>query len=112
MLYTYLTTGDLVLLFQASTEEAVVGDVGVFNSEVADYEGEGDGLGGVAEEHGGVGFKETVGLKVGEETKLGEETGLGKAGNALPDVGEEEGLPRAAGLNEGERWRSERREAG
>ena len=55
----------------------------------------------MTEKHGGGGFVETAGLKVGEEAKLGEETGLGKAGNALPDVGKEEGLPRAVGLNEG-----------
>ena len=47
------------------------GGVGVADKEVVDSEGEGCGMGKVAEEHGGGGFGVAVLVEEGDKTKLG-----------------------------------------
>jgi hypothetical protein len=47
------------------------GGVGITDKEVVYNKGEGSGVGVVAEEHGGGGFRETVLGEKGDKTKLG-----------------------------------------
>ena len=70
----------------------VVGDVGVFHSEIVDDKSKRDGSGYVSKQHGGGGLEVPVGFEVGDEAKLGKEPGLGQAGNTLLDVGKNVGL--------------------
>jgi hypothetical protein len=73
------------------TEDKVVkfGWVGVTDEEVVvNNKGKRGGVGVVAEEHGGGGFRVAVQGKEGDKTKLGQETGLRKARDSLKDITE------------------------
>ncbi len=72
-------TGDKVVKF---------GWVGVTDEEVVNKKGKRGGVGVVAEEHGGGGFRVAVLGTEGDKTKLGQETGLRKAGDSLKDITE------------------------
>ena len=45
--------------------------MGIADEEIVHYKGEGSGVGVVAEEHGGGGFRETVLGEEGDKTELG-----------------------------------------
>jgi hypothetical protein len=72
--------------------------VGIANEEIVHYQGEGGGVGVVAEEHGGGGFREAVLGEEGDKAKLGQETRLGKARDSLEDITKIESF--AVGLTE------------
>jgi hypothetical protein len=60
--------------------------LGIANEEIVHYQGEGGGVGVVAEEHGGGGFREAVLGEEGNKAKLGQETRLGEARDSLEDI--------------------------
>jgi hypothetical protein len=57
--------------------------VGIADEEIVHYQGEGGGVGVVAEEHGCGGFREAVLGEEGDKAKLGQETRLGEARDSL-----------------------------
>ncbi len=60
--------------------------MGVADEEIVHYQGESGGVGVVAEEHGGGGFREVVLCEEGDKTELGQEAGLGEARDSLEDI--------------------------
>ncbi len=57
--------------------------MGIANEEIVHYQGEGGGVGVVAQEHGGGGFREAVFGEGGDKAKLGQETRLGETRDSL-----------------------------
>jgi hypothetical protein len=53
--------------------------MGIADEEIVHYEGEGSGVGVVAEEHGGGSFREPMLGEKSDKTELGQETRSGKA---------------------------------
>ena len=60
--------------------------MGIADEEIVNYKGEGSGVGVVAEEHGGGGFREAVFGEKGDKTELGQEAGLGEARDSLENI--------------------------
>ncbi len=60
--------------------------MGIADEEIIHYQGESGGVGVVAEEHGGGGFREAVLGEEGDKTKMGQETRLGEARDSLEDI--------------------------
>ncbi len=67
--------------------------MGIADEEILYYQGESGGVGVVAEEHGGGGFREAVLGEEGDKTKLGQESRLGEARDSLEDITKRKGLP-------------------
>ncbi len=60
--------------------------MGIADDEIVHYQGEGGGVGVVAEEHGCGGFREAVLDEEGDKAKLGQEARLGEARDSLEDI--------------------------
>jgi hypothetical protein len=63
--------------------------MGISDEEIVHYEGEGSGVGVVAEEHGGGSFRDAVLGEEGNKTELGQETRLGEARDSFEDITKE-----------------------
>ncbi len=60
--------------------------MGVADEEIVHYQGESGGVGVVAEEHRGGGFREAMLCEEGDKTELGQEAALGEARDSLEDI--------------------------
>ena len=60
--------------------------VGITDEEIVNNKGKCGGVGVVAEEHGGGGFREAMLCEGGDKTELGQEAGLGEARDSLEDI--------------------------